>query len=231
MPGFIAMEQLIFVAPALLLAMWAQHRVKHAYVEGLQHPAQLTGAQTARVILDHAGLQDVAIEQVPGQMSDHYDPSHRVVRLSRDVFHGHTATSVGIAAHEVGHAIQHATHYGPLVVRNLAVPLAQIGSAGSSGLLIAGVAMQSGLMVTLAIIAFGLTVAFQLINLPVEFDASNRARKILGQMGVVDSEGAGHVNSVLSAAAWTYVAATLSAVLNLLWLVLAFSGNRRSDER
>src|ERR1700722_3777080 len=126
----------VFVAPALLLMLFAQFWVKRAYAVGMQIPARLSGAAAARYILDEAGCQDVAIEEVPGTLSDHYDPRGRVLRLSTEVFHGHTATSVGIAAHESGHALQHAQHYMPLVVRNAAVPAATFGGPAFMVLLI-----------------------------------------------------------------------------------------------
>jgi len=221
---------LLYVSPALLLMMWAQMRIRSAYASGMKVPAGLSGAAAARHLLDDAGLFDVAVEETHGQLSDHYDPQTRVVRLSSEVYRGKSATSVGIAAHEVGHALQHASGYKPLMLRNAAVPAAQFGGSAFTILLIAGMMMHSRSLVVLGIAAFGASVVFQLINLPVEFDASNRAKKLLVQMGIVD-DGAGSsaVRSVLNAAGWTYVAATLESVLTLVYYASAFLGGGSSD--
>ncbi|AMV18018.1 zinc metallopeptidase [Planctomyces sp. SH-PL14] len=219
----------LFLAPALLLMMWAQWRVKSTFAEAEQVPANLSGAAAARHILDAAGLQDVAIEQTPGMLSDHYDPSTRVIRLSDAVYSQRSAAAVGVAAHEAGHAIQHATHYAPLVFRNIAVPAATFGSNISFILLIFGAIMGFRPLIWLGIIAFGMVVAFQLINLPCEFDASRRAKKLLGEMGIVDYEGGVAVARTLNAAAWTYVAGTLQAVLTLLYYILRFTGGSRDE--
>lgn len=222
----------IYLAPALLLGMWAQFRVKSAYASAAQVAAPLSGAAAARHVLDSAGLNQVGIEQIGGQLTDHYDPSHRVLRLSHHVFNDRSMAAVGIAAHEAGHAIQHARHYAPLVVRNLAVPAANFGSGLSTILLIAGLVMSmaapslreiSALLLWGGIGLFGAVVFFQLVNLPVEFDASNRAKAELVSLGIVDAGEMGYVNKVLNAAAWTYVAATLQAILTLLYLIMRFA--------
>ncbi len=219
----------LFLAPAMLMAMWAQSRVKSAYVRGMQIPTPISGAAAAQHILDTSGLGDVPIEQVPGQLTDHYDPSKRVLRLSADVYQSRTATAVGIAAHEAGHALQHAAHYAPLVVRNAAIPAATFGSRAAFVLLMMGFMMQATPLLWAGVAGFGAVAFFQLVNLPVEFDASNRAKRLLGELGIVDGEGAGAVRNVLNAAAWTYVAATLQAISTMLfWLVRAFSGSRRN---
>jgi Zn-dependent membrane protease YugP len=226
----------VFVIPAFLLSMWAQYRVKAAYAAGMQEPSTISGATAARRMLDDAGLSDVVIEETPGELSDHYDPSTRVVRLSTDVYRSRTLAAVGIAAHEVGHAIQHARHYAPLVIRNAAVPAATVGPMLSFGLLMLGAlfAAQGSplgkLMIIGGIAAFGGIVFFQLVNLPVEFDASNRAKQYLNQMGVVDQQGAVVVRQVLDAAALTYVAATLQSVLTLAYYIFRFSGFLRSND-
>lgn len=220
------MYYLIFLSPAFLLMLWAQYKVKSNFARGMNVPARMSGAATARHILDTSGLNDVEVVETEGMLTDHYDPSHRVVRLSRDVYHGQTAASVGIAAHEVGHALQHAQHYGPLVIRNLAVPAAQFGGSAFMILLVVGMLMQSIQLVMLGIAMFACVVVFQIINLPVEFDASNRAKRILSEMGIVDQQGAIAVAGVLNAAAWTYVAATLQAILTLLYYIMIFSNRR-----
>ncbi|MBB03853.1 MAG: zinc metallopeptidase [Planctomyces sp.] len=220
------MGYLIFVLPAIILMMWAQHRVKSTFARGMQVPARMSGAATARHILDTNGLSHVDVVETAGMLSDHYDPSHRVVRLSHDVYHGRTASSVGIAAHEVGHALQHANHYAPLVIRNAAVPAAQFGGTAFTALLIAGFLFNSLQLVLLGVILYGGVVIFQLVNLPVEFDASNRAKRMLPEMGIVDAEGSAAVRSVLNAAAWTYVAATLQSILTIAYYLLIFTSRR-----
>ncbi|RMG39421.1 MAG: zinc metallopeptidase [Planctomycetota bacterium] len=213
---------LILISPALLLAFWAQARVKWAYERGMRIPAGLSGAAAARHILDRAGCHDVGIELSGGWLSDHYDPRHRVLRLSPDVYHRNSATAVGIAAHEAGHALQHAQKYAPLVVRNAAVPAAAFGSNASIFLLIFGALFHAPSLVLFGLLSFAAVVVFQLVNLPVEFDASRRAKQLLTQLQIVDGEGAAAVSSVLNAAAWTYVAATLQSILTLLYYVLRF---------
>lgn len=220
---------LLMITPAFLLALLAQWMVKSAYAQMSQVRASMSGREAARRILDASGLQNVDIEQVAGHLSDHYDPSHKVLRLSPEVYNGHSMASVGIAAHEAGHALQDARNYAPLVIRNLAVPAANFGSSIGMILLMIGMAMTfyaaSGLgsWVFLAgIIAFGATVVFQVINLPVEFDASSRAKTQLVNLGIVSGADLHYVSKVLNAAALTYVAATLQAVLTLLYYVMRY---------
>ncbi len=217
----------IYIAPALLLAFWAQMRVKSTFAAAQKVPTSLSGAAAARHILDSAGLQNVAIEQVAGQLSDHYDPRAKVLRLSQDVYGTRSAAAVGIAAHEAGHALQDAHRYAPLVLRNGAVPAATFGSGASMLLLIGGMMFQNQSLVVLGIGAFACVVVFQLINLPVEFNASARAKLLLVEHGIVDTNDMVHVNRVLNAAAWTYVAGTLQAVMTLLYYIMRFSGSSR----
>lgn len=226
-------EYLLWIAPALLLGLWAQWKVKSTYAQAAEVPARLSGAAAARHILDAAGLQNVSIEPIAGQLTDHYDPRDKVLRLSEGVFGNNSAAAVGIAAHEAGHALQDAHRYAPLVVRNLAVPLANFGSGFGMMLLFAGIALTytqmaqySMPLIWAGIIGFGCVAAFQLVNLPVEFDASNRAKQLLVSHGIVGNQEMVYVNSVLNAAAWTYVAATLQSVLTLLYYVSMFTGNR-----
>lgn len=221
---------LIFIAPALLLMLWAQLRVKWAYHQGMRVPAELSGAAAARHILDNAGCHDVGIEVAQGWLSDHYDPSSRTLRLSPEVYESHSATAVGIAAHEAGHALQHANHYAPLVIRNIAVPAAVFGGNVAGLLAMLGLAFTAPMLLLLGIIGFAAVSVFQLVNLPVEFDASHRAKRLLGQLEIVDNDGAAAVRSVLNAAAWTYVAATLQAVLTLLYYVFRLIGMERRDD-
>src|SRR5688572_7259388 len=195
---------LIFIAPALLLAFWAQMRVRSTYAQASQVPARLSGAAAARHILDAAGLHDVGIERVGGQLTDHYDPRDKVLRLSEGVFGSDSAAAVGIAAHEAGHALQDAKQYAPLMIRNLAVPAANFGGSIGMLLIMVGIGMMysgvaAGLpMLWAGIIGFGCVAAFQIVNLPVEFDASNRAKALLVQYGIVGNQEMVYVNSVLN---------------------------------
>jgi uncharacterized protein len=220
---------LLFVAPALLLGLWAQFRIKSTYAQASQQPATLSGAAAARHLLDSAGLQQVGIEQVPGHLSDHYDPRDKVLRLSPEVYQSRSLAAVGIAAHEAGHAIQHAVHYAPLIVRNAAVPVAGFGSNIGILLLILGFVMKMPVIIWVGIGLFATVVFFQLVNLPVEFDASNRAKAQLVEYGIVPREQMPYVNKVLNAAALTYVAATLQAIFTLLYYVMIVTGGRRSN--
>jgi uncharacterized protein len=222
----------VFLGPPFLLMMIAQFWVKRAYAVGMQIPARLSGAAAARYILDQAGCQDVAIEEVPGVMSDHYDPRSRVLRLSSDIYRARTATAVGIAAHESGHALQHAHNWMPLVIRNAAVPAATFGSGAFSVLLLGGILLSFMRLYTLGInliligvALYGFVLVFQLINLPVEFDASARAKRILANYQIVDGDGAVAVNHVLNAAAMTYVAATLTTLMTIAYYLFRIFGS------
>ena len=219
----------LWIGPALLLGLWAQMKVRSTYAAAQQEPAPLSGAAAARHILDSAGLNGVEIEEVPGELTDHYDPREKVLRLSSANYRTRSLAAVGIAAHEAGHAIQDAHAYAPLVIRNAAVPVANFG--GSGGLLLAGLGflMQAPILFWIGILLFSGVVFFQLVNLPVEFDASNRAKQQLVMLGIVPAQQMGSVNSVLNAAAWTYVAGTLQSVLTLLYYVSLFSGGSRDD--
>jgi Zn-dependent membrane protease YugP len=219
-------ELLIWTAPAILLALWAQMRIRTTYAQAQQAPARLSGAAAARHILDAAGLQHVGIEPIAGELTDHYDPRDKVLRLSQGVFGARSCAAVGIAAHEAGHALQDAKQYAPLVVRNLAVPLANFGGSFGMILLMLGLGMAIVPLIWAGIVAFGAVAAFQLVNLPVEFDASHRAKRLLVDYGIVPDSDMTYVNRVLNAAAWTYVAATLQSVLTLLFYVTQFAGNR-----
>ena len=220
---------LVYVGPAILLAMWAQAKVKSAYAHAGRIPARsgLSGAEAAQRILNKYGITDVAIEPIKSFLGDHYDPRHKVLRLSPDVYHGRSLASLGIAAHEVGHAIQHASSYGPLAIRNCLVPIASIGSSLSFGLIFAGMFIQAfQVLAIVGLFLFGAVVVFQLVNLPVEFNASSRARRILLEQGMVTQEENRVVGKVLNAAAMTYVAATVTALLHLLYYAWVIFGRR-----
>jgi Zn-dependent membrane protease YugP len=228
------LDYLLFALPGILLSLWAQSRISSAYAAASRIPASsgLMGAEAAQGIMQAAGVSGVAIEPVAGQLTDHYDPRHKVLRLSEEVYGGHSLAALGIAAHEAGHAIQDASHYPGLVVRNAIVPLAGLGSTVFWILIIAGLVLGMFRLILLGIILFSLTVVFQLINLPVEFDASRRARRMLLATGMVAPQEDEVVGQVLNAAAWTYVAATLTSVLSLLYYLYAFGllGGHRSDD-
>jgi Zn-dependent membrane protease YugP len=216
---FTVIDYLLYALPGLLVAMWAQSRIWKAYAEGSRIPVSsgLSGALAAVAVMKAGGVWNVAIEPVEGELSDHYDPAHKVLRLSPKVYGGRSLAAVGIAAHEAGHAIQDATHYPGLVVRNLIVPLASIGSTVCWLPVMAGLLIGMTRLVFLGIVLFSLTVVVQVINLPVEFNASRRGREMLRSTGAIRPEEDVVVGKVLNAAAWTYVAGALTGVLTLLY--------------
>ena len=216
----------LMIAPAMLLAVWAQYRVKATYAAAQRMPASLSGAAAARHILDSAGLSQVSIEQVPGHLSDHYDPRDKALRLSPEVYGARSLAAVGIAAHEAGHAMQDAKNYAPLVIRNVAVPAAGFGSSTGMTLAMIGAIFHLPPLLMLGIILFAAVVLFQIVNLPVEFNASSRAKMVLVEHGIVSPQDMTYVNRVLNAAAWTYVAATLQAIMGLLYYVMRYAGSR-----
>jgi Zn-dependent membrane protease YugP len=211
----------LFLAPGILLALWAQMRVHSAYQEASQIPARsgLSGAQAAAAMLGSVGIDDVRIEPVEGFLSDHYAPGDKVLRLSPGVYQEHSLAAVGIAAHEAGHAIQDATRYPLMSLRNGLVPLAAVGSNAAWIIIFLGFMLHLFGLILVGIAVFSLTVIFQLVNLPVEFDASRRARVALVDGGLITAEEDQVVAKVLNAAALTYVAATLTSVLTLLYFL------------
>lgn len=224
----------VMLAPAMLLAGWAQWKVTSAFRHGSEIRASsgLTGAQAAQRIMEAEGIYNVAIEPVDGMLSDHYDPTHKVLRLSSQVYGSNSIAALGVAAHEAGHAIQDANRYTMLVLRNAIVPIASIGSNASMLLIMAGFLLQLGNLVLLGVVAFSLGVIFQVVNLPVEFDASRRARNALLMTGMIRPEEDREVGRVLNAAAMTYVAGTISAIVTLLYYLirLGLLGGSSSDE-
>lgn len=223
----------VFLAPGILLAMWAQMRISSAYAEGSQIGARsgLTGAEAAHRIMQAEGVYDVAIEPVAGQLTDHYDPSAKVLRLSEGNYAGRSLAALGVAAHEAGHALQDAQRYAPLVVRNFMVPVAGFGSSAAWIVMIAGFVLSLTTLVYVGIGLFSLTVLFQVVNLPVEFDASRRAREALAMTGMISEDEDRTVAKVLNAAALTYVAATLTSILTLLYYLYrsGLLGGRSSE--
>lgn len=224
---------LLFLSPALLLTIWAQFKVKTTMGKFSKIPATsgYSGAELARAILNRNGLDDVNVEMTQGWLSDHYDPRTKTLRLSPEIYHGRSLTSMGVAAHETGHAIQHGQNYGPLVVRQTIAPAAIFGSNIAMFLLMIGFIIQSMGMITIGIAAFAIAVLFTLITLPVEFNASKRALAILSQTGIVSGVEERGAKAVLDAAALTYVAAALTAIMQLLYFLLraGLLGGRSND--
>ena len=216
----------VWIAPAMLLAMWAQWKVQSSFAAAAREPAPLSGAAAARHILDSAGATEVTIEPVAGHLTDHYDPQAKVLRLSQDVYDSRSLAAVGIAAHEAGHALQDAENYSLMSIRNAAVGVANFGSGLGLIVFMIGLAIALKPVAWLGIALFAGTVFFQLVNLPVEIDASNRAKAQLVHLGIVPVADMPAVNSVLNAAAWTYVAGTLQSVFTLLYYARFLTGSR-----
>jgi Zn-dependent membrane protease YugP len=212
-----------FVIPGLILAFWAQAKVSNTFARYARVRSRrgLTGAQVARALLDQAGLSDVAVEPIPGNLTDHYDPRHRVVRLSSPVYREDSLAALGVAAHETGHALQHAQGYAPLGIRNGLFPVANLGSNLALPLVFLGLLMGRGglWLMDLGILLFTGALLFQLVTLPVELNASRRAVALLQDGAYLLPEETDGAWKVLSAAAWTYVAAALVAVLHLVRLL------------
>jgi Zn-dependent membrane protease YugP len=219
----------VWIAPAMLLAMWAQWKVKSTFAAASREPAPLSGAAAARHILDSAGATDVAIEPVDGHLTDHYDPRGKVLRLSNDVYGSRSLAAVGIAAHEAGHALQDAQNYSLMGIRNAAVGVANFGSGLGFFVFMIGLAIALKPLAWLGIAMFAGTVFFQLVNLPVEIDASNRAKAQLVSLGIVPAVEMPAVNAVLNAAAWTYVAGTLQSILTVLYYASFLTGGSSDD--
>jgi len=219
---------LIYFALLLIIPMWAQMKVRGAYNKYSKVPisSYMTGAQVARKILDDNGLFDVRIEEVKGVLSDHYDPRNKVVRLSKDIYHGHSMASAAVAAHEVGHAMQDAEEYAFLKFRTALVPLASFGSNSAMFIILAGIIFNAMNLILLGIIFMAFAVLFQLVTLPVEFNASNRAMDQLVMTGIIQNSEERETKKVLNAAALTYVAAALVAVMELVRFLLIFLANR-----
>ena len=220
----------LILVPALIISFWAQTKVNSAFnkYSRVRTMNGYTGEQIARQILNEAGLYDIPIEMVNTRLGDHYDPSNRVLRLSPEVYNGSTIAAAGVAAHEVGHAIQHKESYTPLTFRNFIFPVVNISSNLSWIIFIAGLILSIKPLVTLGIVMFSAVVLFQIVTLQVEFDASNRALNILENRGIIYGEEIKGAKKVLNAAAMTYVAATIMAVSQLIRL-LAISGRNNNE--
>jgi len=211
----------ILLIPGLLLALWAQWRLLAVYRRWSQARTarDTTGALAAREVLDAAGLQDVPVERARGYLTDHYDPSKRALRLSADVHDGDSVAAVGIAAHEAGHALQHKEAFGPLRWRLALAPVTQIGSWAALPMFVLGLAMRIPPLMRIGLALFVVLLVFQLITLPVEYDASQRARRALLERGIINPQELDGVDRVLNAAAWTYVAALTMSFLQVVRLL------------
>lgn len=221
------MAYLIFILPAFILSIYAQFKVKSTFnkYSNVRAARSITGADVANMILRRNGMSHVNVEPVRGSLTDHYDPTTRTVRLSETVYGSNSIAALGVAAHEVGHAIQHSQQYGPLELRHRLVPITNFASAASFPILLLGFIMYSADLIFLGIILFSAVVLFHVVTLPVELNASRRAVLQLSEAGIISNQEAPMVKKVLSAAALTYLAATLSAIANLLYYVMIFMGN------
>ncbi len=218
----------IILIPAILFSLYAQSKISTTFNRYLRVAvgSGVTGAQAARMILDHNGLFDIPVEIVRGNLTDHYDPSKKVLRLSQDVFYGNSIASVGVAAHECGHAIQHSKGYAPLMIRNSLVPVVNIGSSLSWVFIVLGFFIGMTGLIQAGIFLFSGAVLFQIITLPVEFNASSRALVQIEDNNILYNEEINGARKVLSAAALTYVAATLVAISQLLRLLVLTRNSR-----
>ena len=220
---------LLIIGMLLSLAASAKLRSTFAKYRGVRNASGLTGAEAAARILRAAGITDVQIRAIPGSLTDHYDPRTKTVSLSQDIYGQTSLAAVGVAAHECGHAIQDADSYAPLKIRGALVPVANFGATLSWPLIILGLFMGSGsVLIQIGILMFSLSVLFQLVTLPVEFNASSRAVRLLDENGILVGQEVGQTRQVLSAAALTYVAAAAASILQLLRLLILF-GNRRDE--
>jgi Zn-dependent membrane protease YugP len=219
---------IVLVVPTLILSLWAQIKVKSTFAKysKINCSRGISGQDAAALLMRANNIRDVRIEAVGGSLTDHYDPSSKVLRLSRPVYGEHSIAAVGVAAHETGHAIQHAVSWGPLVLRSTLVPVANIGSMFGPWLAMAGIFFSMPMLLNIGILLFAGAVLFYLITLPVEFDASARAIAILRANNVLTPDELKGVKKVLTAAALTYVASALTALMSLLRLIL-ISRNRR----
>ncbi|MCI1959626.1 MAG: zinc metallopeptidase [Clostridia bacterium] len=233
---YLSFQYIWVLIPAMILAIYAQSKVKNTFARysKVSNRQGITGAEAARALLQASGIYDVKIERVNGSLTDFYDPSHKVLKLSDPVYRSTSLSAVGVAAHEIGHAVQHNVGYAPLMVRSAMVPLTSISSRLAMPFIIIGIILGSGrnygmggMLIQAGILLFSLAVLFSLVTLPVEFNASKRAVNMLYDYNILSQDEVEPVKKVLSAAAMTYVAAAASAIASLLRLILIFGGNRR----
>ncbi len=225
---FVDYYYIILVIPALILAAWAQFKVKSTYnkFSKVENSRRITGAYAAQAILTYYGISDVRIEQVSGKLTDHYDPKLKVIRLSQGVYGSTSIAAVGIACHEAGHAAQHAENYMPIKIRNSLIPVCNLGSSLGIPLAIAGYFFGFEPLIAIGLILYSAIALFQVVTLPVELNASRRAINVIGERGLLSDDEVPSAKKVLIAAAMTYVASMIVALANLLRLILRF---RRND--
>ena len=233
-PMFYFDPSYVLILIGLLLSMAASAKVNSTYARYARVGARcgMTGAEAAKRLLNSQGIYDVTVRRVPGKLTDHYDPRNKTVNLSESVYGSTSIAAIGVAAHECGHAMQDAGGYVPLRVRGALVPVANFGAQISWPLILIGLLFSSGsssMLITLGILMFSLSVLFQLVTLPVEFNASSRAVNLLDRTGILAGQEVGQTRQVLSAAALTYVAAAAASILQLVRLLYLFGGNRRRD--
>ncbi|MCZ2077182.1 MAG: zinc metallopeptidase [Bryobacteraceae bacterium] len=224
---------LLFILPGLTLSLWASFRTKSAFnkYSQIRSVRGMTGAQAAQLLLDGAGIRDVGIKVSHGLLSDHYNPVNKTLNLSEEVYGSISVAAIGVACHEAGHAIQHAVHYKPMWLRSALVPTANIGSSIGYFVMLLGLMFASTNMVLAGAVLFSMVLLFQVVTLPVEFDASNRAKRLVLEQGIVTAQERQGIDKVLNAAALTYIAAAVSTLLTLLYFLMraGLLGGRRSD--
>ena len=227
----IDMYYIVLVLPCVLFAFWAQSQVNGTFnrYSRVMSRRGLTGAQAAQAVLRANGVAGVSIEYVAGKLTDHFDPRTNTIRLSASVYQSTSVASIGVAAHEAGHAVQYAVGYSPIRLRNAIVPLTQVGATAAMPLILMGLVLNFGVLIKVGIIAFALSTVFQLVTLPVELDASHRALEAIGSARLLDEDEYGMAKKTLTAAAMTYVAALAVSLAQLLRLLLIFGGRNRDD--
>ena len=227
---------IVLVLPCLILSLWASSSVNHTFKKyATQYSTRrITGADAAARVLRDSGMQNVRIERIAGNLTDHFDPKTNVIRLSDSVYNSTSTAAIGVACHEAGHAVQYATHYAPIKLRAAIIPITNLGSKLAMPLILLGIVLSfignfSYTLVYLGIACFGLSLVFQLITLPVEFNASRRAVRAISDSGILTQKELVGAKKTLKAAAMTYVAATAVALAQLLRLIILFGGRRRRD--
>ena len=227
----IDMTYIVLVLPCVLFALWAQSRVNSTFsrYSKVHNLCGLTGAQAAEAVLRANGVTNVGIEYVSGKLTDHYDPRTNVIRLSSSVYSSTSVASVGVAAHEAGHAVQYAVGYSPIKLRAAIIPLTQAGATAAFPLILLGLVLNFGALIYVGIAAFALSTVFQLVTLPVELDASRRALQTIQQNGLLTADEYPMAKKTLNAAALTYVAALAVSLAQLLRLLVIFGGRNRND--
>lgn len=226
---------IVLVIVPMLFGLYAQFRIRSAYGKNVQIPSRgrITGREAAQAVMDSAGIRDVEIVEVPGELSDHYDPINKRLALSHDNYYGTSLAALGVAAHEAGHAIQHKIGYSMMTVRQTLAPATQIASGIANLALIVGIVLAStalgGTLLMVGAVALGVICLFQFVTLPVEFDASKRAKAQLVNLGIVDRDEMPGVHETLDAAALTYVAAFVASLGSLLHILMIIAGGRREE--